>query len=153
MAAAAVLATAAAAEVTGADVPAHAAPSDGLRVLLAGASGLIGRELLQALLADPQVAVVHSLGRRPLALEHPKLVQHVVDFAALPVLPAVDEALLASIVPQVDAVLDCSDNMLTRQRVNAACVADRKGEEDFVPFVGQALDAQFDRSRRCELTQ
>ncbi|WP_202593444.1 HesA/MoeB/ThiF family protein [Tolumonas lignilytica] len=39
------------------------------------------------------------------------------------VLPAVDESLLASIVPQVDAVLDCSDNMLTRQRVNAACVA------------------------------
>lgn len=95
MAAAAVLATAAAAEVTGADVPAHVAPSDGLRVLLAGASGLIGRELLQALLADPQVAVVHSLGRRPLALEHPKLVQHVVDFAALPVLPALDEAYVA----------------------------------------------------------
>ena len=42
------------------------------------------------------------------------------------VLPAVDEALLAGIVPQVDVVLDCSDNMLTRQRVNAACVATRK---------------------------
>lgn len=39
------------------------------------------------------------------------------------ILPAVDEMLLASIVPQVDVVLDCSDNMLTRQRVNAACVA------------------------------
>ena len=64
-------------------------------MLLGGASGLIGRELLQALLADPQVAVVHSLGRRPLALEHPKLVQHVVDFAALPVLPALDEAYVA----------------------------------------------------------
>ena len=37
-------------------------------------------------------------------------------------LPAVDEALLAEIVPQMDVVLDCSDNMLTRQRVNAACM-------------------------------
>lgn len=37
-------------------------------------------------------------------------------------LPAVDDALLAEIVPQVDVVLDCSDNMITRQRVNAACI-------------------------------
>jgi sulfur carrier protein ThiS adenylyltransferase len=41
-------------------------------------------------------------------------------------LPAVDDALLAEIVPQVDVVLDCSDNMLTRQRVNTACIRAQK---------------------------
>lgn len=41
-------------------------------------------------------------------------------------LPAVDEILLAEIVPQVDVVLDCSDNMITRQRVNAACMRAQK---------------------------
>lgn len=63
--------------------------------LLAGASGLVGRELLQGLLADDSVAAVHALVRRPLAVRHAKLATHVVDFAALPALPPVDEAFLA----------------------------------------------------------
>ncbi|HEX7891201.1 MAG TPA: nucleoside-diphosphate sugar epimerase [Ramlibacter sp.] len=63
--------------------------------LLAGATGLVGREILQGLLADEKVTVVHVLGRRPPALRHPKLLSQVVDFAALPALPAVDEAYLA----------------------------------------------------------
>ncbi len=37
-----------------------------------------------------------------------------------------DAALLAELVPQVDVVLDCSDNFTTRQAVNAACVRARK---------------------------
>ena len=37
-----------------------------------------------------------------------------------------DEALLATLVPGADVVLDCSDNFATRQAVNAACVAHRK---------------------------
>ena len=65
------------------------------KVLLAGATGLIGRLLLQGLLADPAVAQVHALVRRPLDVVHPKLQAHVVDFAALPALPPVDEAYLA----------------------------------------------------------
>jgi uncharacterized protein YbjT (DUF2867 family) len=64
-------------------------------VLLAGASGLVGRELLAGLLADPGVAAVHAVGRRALDLSHPKLLQHVVDFRALPPLPGVREAYLA----------------------------------------------------------
>jgi uncharacterized protein YbjT (DUF2867 family) len=64
-------------------------------VLLAGASGLVGRELLDRLLADPSVEAVHGLGRRAIPLEHPKLTQHVVDFQALPALPRVDEAFIA----------------------------------------------------------
>lgn len=64
-------------------------------VILAGATGLVGRELLKKLLADPTVACVHSLGRRRPQIEHPKLTAHIVDFAALPALPAADELYLA----------------------------------------------------------
>jgi uncharacterized protein YbjT (DUF2867 family) len=65
-------------------------------VLLAGATGLVGRELLAGLLADDTVAAVHSVGRRELPLSHPKLTQHRVDFSkALPALPRVGEAFVA----------------------------------------------------------
>lgn len=65
-------------------------------VLIAGASGLVGREILQGLLADDSVGAVHSLGRRELDLKHPKLTQHRVDFSkALPALPSVGEAFVA----------------------------------------------------------
>ena len=64
-------------------------------VILAGATGLVGREILQGLLADPTVTVVHSLGRRKPAAQHPKLTTHVVDFAALPAMPPSDEVYLA----------------------------------------------------------
>ena len=67
----------------------------GRRVILAGATGLVGRELLQGLLADASVAQVHALGRRALELHHAKLVDHVVDFAAVPALPPADEVYLA----------------------------------------------------------
>jgi uncharacterized protein YbjT (DUF2867 family) len=73
-------------------------------VLLAGASGLVGRELLAGLLADDSVAAVHSLGRRDVELSHPKLTQHRVEYSkaastgsgqALPALPGVGEAFIA----------------------------------------------------------
>lgn len=64
-------------------------------VLLAGASGLVGRELLEGLLADGTVASVHALVRRELALRDPKLTQHVADFGALPALPPLHEAYIA----------------------------------------------------------
>ncbi|GAB3764058.1 oxidoreductase [Ramlibacter monticola] len=67
----------------------------GRAALVAGASGLVGRELLRGLLADDQVAAVHALARRPLDLQHPKLTVHTVDFAQLPPLPPIDEAYLA----------------------------------------------------------
>ncbi|MFC7518286.1 nucleoside-diphosphate sugar epimerase [Herbaspirillum sp. GCM10030257] len=67
----------------------------GRTVALAGATGLVGREILLGLLADNSVASVHSLGRRPLDVQHPKLVSHVVDFTALPTLQAFDETYLA----------------------------------------------------------
>jgi uncharacterized protein YbjT (DUF2867 family) len=64
-------------------------------VILAGATGLVGREILNGLLADQTVAAVHCLGRRPLMREHTKLTSHVVDFTALTDLPRADEVYLA----------------------------------------------------------
>jgi uncharacterized protein YbjT (DUF2867 family) len=64
-------------------------------VILAGATGLVGRKILDGLLADETVAEVHSLGRRAPPVRHPKLRSHVVDFTAPPPLPMADEAYLA----------------------------------------------------------
>lgn len=50
---------------------------------IAGASGLVGSQLLALLLEDPQFGAVVSLGRRQLELVDPKLSQRVVDFGAL----------------------------------------------------------------------
>jgi len=67
----------------------------GRRVLIAGATGLVGQALLALLLANASVMQVHAWVRRPLAARHAKLSAHVVDFAALPPLPSVDEVYLA----------------------------------------------------------
>lgn len=64
-------------------------------VLIAGATGLVGQELLRGLLADRTVKQVHSLGRRKPALQHAKLSTHIVDFAALPAVPRCQEVYLA----------------------------------------------------------
>jgi len=64
-------------------------------VVIAGATGLVGKEILEGLLADRTVTAVHSLGRRKPVAPHPKLTAHVVDFAALPALPPADEVYLA----------------------------------------------------------
>jgi len=64
-------------------------------VIIAGATGLIGRELLRGLLADPTVDHVHVVGRRAPPDASAKLTAHVVDFAALPSLPPAAELYLA----------------------------------------------------------
>lgn len=76
---------------TPADVPRAAKRT----VAIAGATGLVGREILQGLLADDSIEAVHALVRRPLNMQHPKLISHVVDFTAPPSLPPIDEAYLA----------------------------------------------------------
>src|SRR6266481_703419 len=50
---------------------------------------------MKGLLADDSVKNIHALGRRALDRQHSKLVYHVVDFVALPLLPPADEAYLA----------------------------------------------------------
>jgi uncharacterized protein YbjT (DUF2867 family) len=49
---------------------------------LAGASGLVGGVLLRRLLEDEQFGRVVSVGRRTLPLQHPRLVQVVLDFSS-----------------------------------------------------------------------
>jgi uncharacterized protein YbjT (DUF2867 family) len=70
-------------------------PEQHRSVILAGATGLVGQAILEGLLNDASVASVHALGRRKLAVVHPKLSARVVDFAALPPLSAADEVYLA----------------------------------------------------------
>lgn len=64
-------------------------------VALAGATGLVGRSILEGLLADPSVQSVHVMGRRNPRVAHARITGHIVDFAALPALPPVDEVYLA----------------------------------------------------------
>ncbi|MDA7419176.1 nucleoside-diphosphate sugar epimerase [Xenophilus arseniciresistens] len=71
--------------------PAH----DCRRVLLAGATGLVGRELLALLLADPSVLEVHTVGRRPSGHRHQKLQHHHSDLRSIPPLPRLDAVFIA----------------------------------------------------------
>lgn len=71
--------------------------------LVAGATGLVGREILLRLSADKRYAALHGVGRRPappdLLAAHPQLTWHTVSFAATaawpPPLPPLDEAYIA----------------------------------------------------------
>lgn len=73
-----------------------AAPVPHRRALIAGATGLVGRELLPLLLR--QYARVHVLARRrptPDLPPAPQLALQVVDFQSLPALPQVDDVFIA----------------------------------------------------------
>ncbi|HEY2722516.1 MAG TPA: NAD(P)H-binding protein [Chitinophagaceae bacterium] len=60
---------------------------------LAGATGLIGGELLNLLLNDTYYTSVRVLVRRPFAMEHPKLEKKIIDFSdADSLLVALDES-------------------------------------------------------------
>lgn len=65
------------------------------KVLLAGATGLIGGLLLRGLLADETVSGVYAPVRRTLEVSHPRLHILPVDFSTLPGFPPLDEAYLA----------------------------------------------------------
>jgi len=64
-------------------------------VALAGATGLVGRSILEGLLADTSVQSVHVLARRKPRVVHARLTCHIVGFAVLSPLPPVDEVYLA----------------------------------------------------------
>jgi uncharacterized protein YbjT (DUF2867 family) len=51
--------------------------------LVAGASGLVGGHLIQALLRAPEYSRVIALSRRPLAVEHGKVANRIINFATL----------------------------------------------------------------------
>lgn len=48
-----------------------------LRIILAGATGLVGRHLLQILCASPHVEAIVSVGRRAVGVAHPKLEERI----------------------------------------------------------------------------
>jgi len=52
-------------------------------VLLAGATGLVGTQVLQQLLADTRCTGVLAITRRPMTQTHPKLRNQVIDFERL----------------------------------------------------------------------
>ncbi|MGH8210223.1 MAG: NAD(P)H-binding protein [Steroidobacteraceae bacterium] len=52
-------------------------------VLLAGASGLVGKNALDALLDAPDIGRVFAVTRRPLGREHPRLANRIVQFDTL----------------------------------------------------------------------
>ena len=51
-----------------------------MKALIIGATGATGKDLVTQLLADDTYSEVHCFVRKPLALTHPKLYAHVVDF-------------------------------------------------------------------------
>jgi len=65
------------------------------RVALAGATGLVGRAILDGLLMDETVEAIHVLARRDIGRSAARLTVHRVDFAALAPLPPLDEVYLA----------------------------------------------------------
>lgn len=54
-----------------------------MKALVIGATGSTGKHLVSVLLRAEAVSEVHIFVRRPVALEHPKLYIHIVDFEAM----------------------------------------------------------------------
>ena len=63
--------------------------------LLAGATGLIGQEVLALLPADARYTAVHVVGRRSPNVQHPKLVVHISPTLTHWVSPKVDDVFIA----------------------------------------------------------
>jgi uncharacterized protein YbjT (DUF2867 family) len=98
-----------------------------LTALLAGASGLVGRELLRLLSAHEGYGTVRALVRRPLGLALPKLSEHVVDFEALDDVPSSDDVYIA---------------LGTTIKVAGSEAAFRRVDHDYVLAVAEAARAR-----------
>lgn len=66
-----------------------------MKVLLAGATGLVGREILARLLADRSITEVHTLGRRAPPTLHARLHHHASDLRNIPALPPLHTVFIA----------------------------------------------------------
>jgi uncharacterized protein YbjT (DUF2867 family) len=53
------------------------------KALLIGATGLIGKALLNQLLEDPAFSEVRVIARKKTGLQHPKLREHLIDFSKI----------------------------------------------------------------------
>lgn len=76
-----------------------------MKVMVLGATGLTGSLVLKKLLARAEVTSVVAPVRRPLALEHPKLAQHVVNF---------DEMEAHAGIFNVDALICCIGTTISK---------------------------------------
>jgi uncharacterized protein YbjT (DUF2867 family) len=102
--------------------------------LVAGASGLVGGELLELLLADPIVGRVHSLVRRPSGRTDPALAEQIVDFAQLSA---------AALPPRADEAYCC---LGTTMRAAGSREAFRRVDHDYVVAFGKLALALGARS-------
>jgi len=102
------------------------------QALLAGATGLVGRELLNQLSTNSAYATVHVLLRRaaPAVAATPNVVTHVVSFDDLPPLPATDDVYVA---------------LGTTIKVAGSKEAFRKVDHDYVVAVARAARAAVAR--------
>jgi uncharacterized protein YbjT (DUF2867 family) len=107
---------------------APAAPAK-VNVLIAGASGLVGSELLPLLCAHPDIARVVAVSRRPLVYDHPRLANRIVRFDAL------EQALTGT---HADVAYCC---LGTTQRAAGSEEAFRKVDHDHVLAFARAAHA------------
>ena len=112
--------------------------ADGVRVLLVGATGLVGGHVLDRLLTEPRVTRVVAPVRRPLPRRAARLDAPVVDFEALP-----DDASMWG----VDAVI-CT--LGTTMRVAGSRDAFRRVDHDYPLAI--ATHARRHGARACALT-
>jgi Predicted nucleoside-diphosphate-sugar epimerases len=78
---------------------------------IAGASGLVGQELLRLLLEDSRYSAVCALVRRPLGISHPKLQEIVCDW---------DRLKETADVPAADDVFCCLGTTIKKARTREA---------------------------------
>lgn len=101
-----------------------------MRVLLAGATGLVGAEVLRRLLGDGRCSKVIAPTRRPLPVSDARLLNPVHDFAALP---------LAAAWWQVDAAI-CALGTTLKQAGSRE--AFRQVDHDFPLLIAQTVRAR-----------
>jgi uncharacterized protein YbjT (DUF2867 family) len=101
-------------------------------VVIAGGSGVVGSRVLHHLLARPDVGSVVAVGRRPLELEHPKLVSRTVDLRS--------EIALAAEIPEGAAAALCCLGTTMRQAGSQA--AFRAVDHDAVVIFARAALAR-----------
>ena len=70
-------------------------PASSCVALVAGATGLVGRDILVLLLADKRYSIVHVVGRRAPDVQHAKLIVHLSASLTNWTCPAVDDVFIA----------------------------------------------------------
>jgi len=115
-----------------------------MRVVIAGASGLVGQELLDLCLADKTIDDVYILVRKPLEIKHEKLSQTIVNY----------DLLSEDIIPEkVDVLFNClgttiknagSDDAFTKVDftyvTKLATLAHKKGVGKFISVSSLGAD-------------